>query len=122
MVQGAVVLFLGPIFEADFEDRVREYPCTDTAPSAAHTHDALREVRERMSDGQYHVVDADIVRYFEEIPHGDLLKSVARRIADGKVLRLVKLWLKSPVEERERSGRCDGRAAESRSGGFLRGE
>jgi RNA-directed DNA polymerase len=58
-----------------------------------------------MSAGQYHVVDADIVRYFEEIPHGDLLKSVARRIADGKVLRLVKLWLKSPVEERERSGR-----------------
>jgi RNA-directed DNA polymerase len=99
VVQGAVVLFLGPIFEADFEDNVYGYRPERSA------HDALREVRERMSAGQYHVVDADIVRYFEEIPHGDLLKSVARRIADGKVLRLVKLWLKSPVEERERSGR-----------------
>jgi hypothetical protein len=47
---------------------------------------------------QTHVVDADIVQYFDRIPHGDLLKSVARRIADGKILRLFKLWLKSPVE------------------------
>lgn len=55
--------------------------------------------------GHTHVVDADIVQYFDQIPHGDLLKSVARRIADGKILRLVKLWLKSEVEERDGSGR-----------------
>ena len=35
-----------------------------------------------------------------KIPHGDLLKSVARRVADGAVLRLIKLWLKAPIEER----------------------
>ena len=99
VVQGAVALLLGPIFEADFEDNVYGYRPERSA------HDALREVRERMYQGQVQVVDADIVQYFEEIPHGELLQSVARRIADGKVLRLLKLWLKSPVEERDGSGR-----------------
>ena len=58
-----------------------------------------------MYKGQTHVVDADIAKYFDTIPHGDLLKSVARRIADGKILRLLKLWLKSPVDEQDSSGR-----------------
>ena len=99
VVQTAVVLFLEPIFEADFEDNVYGYRPGRSA------HDALGEVRERLYAGQTHVVDADIVQYFDQIPHGDLLKAVARRIADGKILRLIKLWLKSPVEEREGSGR-----------------
>jgi RNA-directed DNA polymerase len=99
VVQTAVVLFLEPIFEADFEDNVYGYRPGRSA------HDALGEVRERLYAGHTHVVDADIVQYFDQIPHGDLLKSVARRIADGKILRLIKLWLKSPVEERDGSGR-----------------
>jgi RNA-directed DNA polymerase len=41
------------------------------------------------------------VSSFDEIPHADLLKSVARRIVDRHVLRLIKLWLKAPVEERD---------------------
>lgn len=99
VVQTAVVLFLEPIFEADFEDNVYGYRPGRSA------HDALREVRDRLYAGQTHVVDADIAQYFDTIPHGDLLKAVARRIADGKILRLLKLWLKSPVEERDGSGR-----------------
>ena len=99
VVQTAVVLLLEPIFEADFEDNVYGYRPGRSA------HDALGEVRERLYAGHTHVVDADIVQYFDQIPHGDLLKSVARRIADGKILRLVKLWLKSPVEEHDGSGR-----------------
>lgn len=91
--------FLEPIFEADFEDNVYGYRPGRSA------HDALAEVRGRLHAGQTHVVDADIVQYFDQIPHGDLLKSVARRIADGKILRLIKRWLKSPVEERDGSGR-----------------
>jgi RNA-directed DNA polymerase len=51
------------------------------------------------------VVDADLSRYFDSIPHDDLLKSVARRVADGAVLRLIKLWLKAPIEERDGDGR-----------------
>lgn len=115
VVQGAVVLFLGSIFEADFEENVYGYRPGRSA------HDALREVRERLRENQVHVVDADIVQYFEEIPHGDLLKSVARRICDGKILRLVKLWLKSPVEERGRSGRWRRTSGRKKTRGIPQG-
>jgi RNA-directed DNA polymerase len=99
VVQGAVVLYLEPIFEVDFEDNVYAYRPERSA------HDALGEVSRRLYEGQKHVVDADVEKYFDTIPHSDLLKSVARRIADGKVLHLLKLWLKSPVEEREEGGK-----------------
>ncbi len=42
---------------------------------------------------------------FDSIPHAELLKSVARRVVDAKVLRLIKLWLSSPVEERDGAGK-----------------
>lgn len=99
VAQAAVVLLLEPIFEADFEDNVFGYRPGKSA------HQALEAVRERLYAGQTHVVDADISQYFDMIPHGDLLRSVARRIADGKILRLIKLWLKSPVDEQDGSGR-----------------
>jgi len=98
VVQTAVVLFLGPIFEADFEDNVYAYRPQRSA------HDALAEVRERLHSGQEHVVDADVTKYFDTIPHAELLQSVARRVADGKILRLLKLWLKSPIEEVDERG------------------
>jgi len=56
------------------------------------------------SPGQQHVVDADVAQYFDTIPHAELLQSVARRVADGKILRLLNLWLKSAVEERDGRG------------------
>lgn len=98
VVQTAVVLFLEPIFEADFEDNVYAYRPERSA------HDALAEVRKRLYGGQEHVVDADVTQYFDTIPHAELLQSVARRVADGKILHLLKLWLKSPVEERGEGG------------------
>ena len=98
VVQTAVVLILEPIFEADFEDNVYAYRPERSA------HDALAEVRKRLYGGQQHVVDADVTKYFDTIPHAELLQSVARRVADGKILRLLKLWLKSPVEERDERG------------------
>jgi len=97
-VQTAVVLFLEPIFEVDFEDNAYAYRPERSA------HDALAEVRKRLYGGQEHVVDADVSQYFDTIPHAELLRSVARRVADGKILRLLKLWLKSPVEERDERG------------------
>jgi hypothetical protein len=51
-----------------------------------------------LSWGYTDVVDADLSRYFDSIPHDDLLKSVGRRVADGSVLRLIKLWL-NEIEE-----------------------
>ena len=98
VAQTAVVLLLEPIFEADFEENVYAYRPQRSA------HDALAEVRKRLYGGQQHVVDADVTQYFDTIPHAELLQSVARRVADGKILRLLKLWLKSPVEERDEGG------------------
>jgi RNA-directed DNA polymerase len=97
-VQTAVVLILEPIFEADFEDNVYGYRPERSAQNA------LGEVWQRLYEGQRHVVDADVTKYFDTIPHAELLQSVARRVADRKVLHLIKLWLKSPVEERDAGG------------------
>lgn len=99
VVQKAVLLFLEPIFEADLEENVYAYRPGRSA------HEALGEVLRQLYAGQKHVVDADLTQYFDTIPHRDLLKCVARRVADGKILRLIKLWLKSPVEEEDESGR-----------------
>ena len=54
--------------------------------------------------GYTDVVDADLSRYFNSIPHSELLKSVARRVVDRNVLRLIKMWLKAPIEERDEDG------------------
>ncbi len=98
VAQGAVVQILEPIFEADFEDNVYAYRPERSA------QEALAEVIKRLLAGQKHVVDADVEQYFDTIPHAELLQSVARRVADGKILHLLKLWLKSPVEERDEKG------------------
>jgi RNA-directed DNA polymerase len=99
VVQTAAKLVLEPIFEADFEDNAYGYR---PARGAA---DAVKDVYRHLSRGHTDVVDADLARYFDSIPHDDLLKSVARRIADGSVLRLIKLWLKAPIEERDGDGK-----------------
>ena len=99
MIQTAAKLVLEPIFEADFEDNAYGYR------PARGAVDAVKDVHRHLSRGYTDVVDADLSRYFDSIPHADLLKSVARRIADGAVLRLIKLWLKAPIEERDGDGK-----------------
>ena len=99
VVQTAAKLVLEPIFEADFEDSAYGYR------PARGAVDAVREVHRLMCRGYTDVVDADLSKYFDTIPHGELLKSVARRVADGAVLRLIKLWLKAPVEEEGEDGK-----------------
>ena len=99
VVQTAAKLVLEPIFEADFEDGAYGY-----RPRRSGT-DAIKEVHRLVCRGYTDVVDADLSKYFDTIPHSDLLKSVARRIVDRHVLRLIKLWLKAPVEERDGDGK-----------------
>ena len=94
VVQTAAKLVLEPIFEADFEDSAYGYRPLRGAV------DAVKEVRRLIGRGYTDVIDADLSRYFDSIPHGELMKSVARRIVDRRVLRLIKLWLKAPIEER----------------------
>jgi RNA-directed DNA polymerase len=95
VVQTAAKLVLEPIFEADFEGNAYGYR------PARGAVDAVKEVHRHICRGYTDVVDADLSKYFDTIPHSELIKSVARRIADGSVLRLIKLWLKAPIEERE---------------------
>src|SRR5712664_4749929 len=100
VIQTAAKIVIEPIFEADFEDNAYGYR------PARGAVDAVKEVHRLICRGYTDVVDADLSRYFDSIPHAELLKSVARRIVDRHVLQLLKMWLKTPVEERdERGGR-----------------
>ena len=81
VVQTAAKIVLEPIFEADFEDNAYGYR---PARGAAN---AVKDVYRQLRRGYTDVVDADLSRYFDSIPHTELLKSVARRVADGAVLQ-----------------------------------
>ncbi len=99
VVQTAAKLVLEPIFEADFDPSAYGY-----RPKRGATN-AIKEVHTLLCRGYTKVVDADLAKYFDTIPHRELMQSVARRIVDRNVLRLVKRWLKTPVEERDGDGR-----------------
>src|ERR1700674_3182398 len=99
VVQTAAKIVLEPIFEADFEDSAYVYRPRRSAV------DAVKETHRLICRGYTDVVDADLSKYFDTIPHSDLLKSVARCIVDRHVLWLIKLWLKAPVEERNGDGK-----------------
>jgi len=101
VVQTAAKLVLEPIFEADFDPNAFGYRPKRSA------QDAIRKVHQLLCSGYTDVVDADLSKYFDTIPHCELLQCVARRIVDRDVLRLIKMWLKVPVEERDEKGnRC----------------
>jgi RNA-directed DNA polymerase len=98
VVQMAAVLVLEPIFEADLEPEQHAYR------SEHNAQEAVRQVERLLRTGHTEVVDADLSGYFDSIPHAELMKSVARRISDGRVLRLIKMWLETPVEETDACG------------------
>jgi RNA-directed DNA polymerase len=97
-VQAAAKLVLEPIFEADLEPEAYGYRPKRSA------HDAIKKVHKLLCEGFTDVVDADLSKYFDKIPHRALLQSIARRIVDRAVLHLLKMWLKVPVEERDEKG------------------
>jgi RNA-directed DNA polymerase len=99
VAQMAVVLVLGPIFEADLQPEQHAY-----RPDRGAL-DAVRQVETLLRWGYTDVIDADLSGYFDSIPHGELMKSVSRRISDGRMLRLIKMWLETPVEEIDDQGR-----------------
>ena len=99
VVQMAVVIILESIFEADLPPEQYAYR------SGCSAHDAIRHVHKLITTGHDEVVDADLSGYFDSIPHAELIRSVARRISDGSVLHLIRMWLEQPVEEEDERGR-----------------
>jgi RNA-directed DNA polymerase len=99
VVQTAAKLVVEPIFEADLDPAAYGY-----RPGRSGT-DAIKAVHALLCRGYTDVVDADLSKYFDTIPHRELMRSVARRIVDRNVLRLIKLWLAAPVEECDADGR-----------------
>jgi RNA-directed DNA polymerase len=98
VAQTAAGLVLEPIFEADLQPEQYAYRPERSAL------DAVRQVHQLLNTGHGQVVDTDLSGYFDSIPHADLLKSVARRIVDGAMLHLIKMWLEAPVEETDEKG------------------
>src|SRR5216684_4427038 len=99
VVQTAAKLLLEPIFEADFDPNAYGYRPKRSA------QEAIQKVHKLLCAGYADVVDADLSKYFDTIPHSELLKCVARRIVDRDMLRLIKMWLKVPVAERDEDGK-----------------
>jgi RNA-directed DNA polymerase len=99
VVQTAAKLVLEPIFEADLEPNAYGYR------QGMGAHDAIQHILRLLHSGHTHVVDADLSKYFDTIPHRDLMKIVAKRIVDGQMLRLIKMWLKAPVSVTDDGGR-----------------
>ena len=93
VAQTSAMLVLEPIFEADLQPEQYAYRPGRSAK------DAVRRIHGLLSQGHHEVVDADLSNYFGEIPHAELLKSIARRVSDGRLLGLIKAWLEAPVEE-----------------------
>jgi len=93
VVQTALRSVIEPIFEHGFSDNSYGF-----RPKRS-TKDALRHVQRLLDEGRTWVVDVDITRYFDTIPHQRLLSEVGKKIADGRVLKLIERYLKQEVLE-----------------------
>ena len=98
VVQMAAKLVMEPIFEADFCESSYGFRPERSA------HDAVDAVAEALLAGHCHVIDADLSKYFDTIPHAKLLAVVAERISEGAILALIKQWLKAAVVEEDEDG------------------
>jgi RNA-directed DNA polymerase len=99
IVQMATLLVLEPIFEADFLDTSYGFRPGKSA------HQAIDAIRGHLIAGYREVYDADLQGYFDTIPHDQMLKCLRMRVTDRSVLHLIRLWLESPVQERDDAGR-----------------
>jgi RNA-directed DNA polymerase len=99
VAQTAAKLILEPIWEADLEPNAYGYRPKRSA------QDAIQKVDELLYQGYTDIVDADLSKYFDTIPHSELMQCVARRIVDKHMLHLLKMWLQVPVEERDEKGK-----------------
>jgi len=95
VAQQACKMVIEPIFEADFNDSSYGFRPKRSAKGA------VTEIRDKLKQGNQTVYDADLSRYFDTIPHDKLEIVLKERIADPRVLHLIKLWLKVPIVEED---------------------
>jgi len=93
IVQMCCKMVIEPIFEADFED------CSYGFRPKRSAHDAITVISDNLKKGKVQVYDADLSGYFDNIPHDKLMILVEQRISDSRILKLIRMWLKSPVYE-----------------------
>jgi RNA-directed DNA polymerase len=93
VVQMATLLILEPIFEADFED------CSYGFRPNRSAQQALEEIRTHLKRGLQAVYDADLKGYFDSIPQDKLMACLRMRVVDRSVLKLIRMWLETPVVE-----------------------
>ncbi len=94
VAQMACKIVIEPIFEADFEDSSYGFR------PGRRAQDAIEAIKGHLMEGKTEVLDADLSAYFDTIPHEKLKKTLELRIADPRILRLIKLWLQCPVIEK----------------------
>lgn len=95
VVQQACKMVIEPIFEADFED------CSHGFRPNRSAKDAITQIKANLKEGKQAVYDADLSKYFDTIPHDKLMVILRQRIADPRILRLIKQWLKVPIVEQD---------------------
>ncbi len=112
VAQMAVKLVIEPIFEADFCETSYGFRPGRSA------HHAVDDISYALNCGYTEVIDADVAKYFDTIPHAKLMAVVAERIVDGAILHILRMWLKVPVvgEDGEGKRRCIGGGRSNRRG------
>ncbi len=95
VVQTAVAIVLLPVWEAD------SHPQSYAYRPKRNAQQAMGAISKALRSGHTEVIDADLSGYFDRIPHRELLRLVARRVSDGRILALVKAWLRAPIVERD---------------------
>jgi RNA-directed DNA polymerase len=99
VIQRALLLIIDPIFEADFLD------CSHGFRPTRNAHNAISQIQDNLKAGRTEVYDADLSSYFDTIDHDILMELVSKRIADRSVLKLIRMWLKSPISETDENGK-----------------
>lgn len=95
VAQQACKIVIEPIWEAGFDGSSHGFRPKRSAA------DAVSEIKENLKSGMHDVYDADLSKYFDTIPHHKLLAALKERIADPRILHLIKLWLKAPIAEED---------------------
>ena len=94
IVQTACKLILEPIFEADFSESSFGF-----RPNLG-ARNAMAAIKGHLKEDKTSVLDADLSKYFDTIPHDKLMIALRERIADPRILSLIESWLKAPVQEK----------------------